>query len=205
MNTTEFYSKIKFHYFEISKDKNKSIFSAIIALILIGILDYATGPQFGFFVFYYLPILFAGWYMGRNYAILFSLLATLIWFYADSIAAQSYYSEFFRYWNSFIRLLSFSLVGILFSNFRINFDKEKEMNLKLTKALNEVKQLSGLMHICASCKNIRNDKGYWEQIEDYLKDHSDASFSHSICPSCMEKLYPKVVQKRKDKLSKNPD
>lgn len=79
------------------------------------------------------------------------------------------------------------------------------MNLKLTKALNEVKQLSGLMHICASCKNIRNDKGYWEQIEDYLKDHSDASFSHSICPSCMEKLYPKVVQKRKDKLSKNPD
>lgn len=49
--------------------------------------------------------------------------------------------------------------------------------------------VSGLLPICASCKNIRDDKGYWNQIESYLQKHSDAEFSHGICPDCMEKLY----------------
>jgi len=196
---TEFYNKLKSHYLEISKDRNKGIRFGITALILIGVLDFITGPQFGFFVFYYLPIMFAGWYLGKKTTIAFSISATFIWLFADSLGDHVYDSEFFRYWNSFIRLLSFLLVGILFSNFKNNFDKEKEMNSKLSKALSEVKILSGLMPICASCKNIRNDKGYWEKIEDYLQDHADANFSHSICPSCMDKLYPDVVKKRKDK------
>jgi hypothetical protein len=54
--------------------------------------------------------------------------------------------------------------------------------------------------LCASCKKIRNDGGYWEQVEVYIKNHTEAEFSHSICPVCMEKLYPGVVKKRKEKL-----
>jgi hypothetical protein len=60
---------------------------------------------------------------------------------------------------------------------------------KLQKALSEIKTLSGLLPICASCKKIRDDKGYWNQIELYIRDHSEAEFSHSICPPCAEKLY----------------
>jgi hypothetical protein len=52
------------------------------------------------------------------------------------------------------------------------------------------KALSGLLPICAYCKNIRDDKGYWSQIESYLRDNSKAQFSHSICPECAEKYYP---------------
>ncbi len=59
----------------------------------------------------------------------------------------------------------------------------------LQKALSEIKTLSGLLPICASCKKIRDDKGYWNQIELYIRDRSDAEFSHSICPICAEKLY----------------
>lgn len=44
--------------------------------------------------------------------------------------------------------------------------------------------------ICASCKKIRDDKGYWEQVEVYIRDHSEAEFSHGLCPECMKKLYP---------------
>ncbi len=55
----------------------------------------------------------------------------------------------------------------------------------------EVKTLRGLLPICASCKEIRDDQGYWHQIESYIRDHSEAEFSHSICPKCAEKLYPK--------------
>lgn len=60
---------------------------------------------------------------------------------------------------------------------------------KLQKALSKIKTLSGLLPICASCKKIRDDKGYWNQIESYIRDHSEAEFSHSICPPCAEKLY----------------
>ena len=58
------------------------------------------------------------------------------------------------------------------------------------KALLEVKKLTGLLPICASCKKIRDDKGYWNQIELYIRDRSEVEFSHGICPECAKKLYP---------------
>lgn len=60
----------------------------------------------------------------------------------------------------------------------------------LQKALNEVKTLSDLLPICSYCKKIRDDQGYWNQLEDYIEDHSSADFSHSICPSCFEIHFP---------------
>jgi PleD family two-component response regulator len=65
---------------------------------------------------------------------------------------------------------------------------------ELKRALVEVKELSRLLPICASCKKIRDDKGYWNQIEKYLQEHSDITFSHSICPDCVVKLYPGLLQ-----------
>ncbi len=62
----------------------------------------------------------------------------------------------------------------------------------LQKAANEIKTLSGFIPICASCKKIRDDKGYWEQIETYIMEHSDAEFSHGLCPECSKKLYPEL-------------
>ncbi len=61
---------------------------------------------------------------------------------------------------------------------------------ELRKALAEVKQISGLLPICSSCKNIRDDKGYWQKVESYISDRSQAQFSHGLCPDCVEKLYP---------------
>lgn len=70
-------------------------------------------------------------------------------------------------------------------------DRERLIS-KLKQALAEVKTLNGLIPICASCKKIRDDRGYWKQIEAYIRDHSDAEFSHSICPKCARKLYPNL-------------
>lgn len=63
----------------------------------------------------------------------------------------------------------------------------------LREALDNVKTLRGLLPICASCKKIRDDLGYWSQIEVYVSDHSDADFTHGICPDCMRRLYPDVA------------
>ena len=72
----------------------------------------------------------------------------------------------------------------------------EESTRKLERALSEVKTLSGMLPICASCKKIRDDKGYWNQIEEYIRDHSEAEFTHSICQDCAEKLYPEFNFKK---------
>lgn len=84
----------------------------------------------------------------------------------------------------------------------ITFRKEAELeNQRLVKELREalanLKVLRGLLPICASCKKIRDDKGYWNQIERYIRDHSEADFSHTLCPDCAKKLYPNIVLKDK--------
>ncbi|GAB4347452.1 MAG: hypothetical protein Kow0089_24920 [Desulfobulbaceae bacterium] len=63
----------------------------------------------------------------------------------------------------------------------------------LQEALAEVRTLSGFLPICASCKKIRDDRGYWNQIEAYIREHSDAEFSHGLCPECAQKLYPDLM------------
>ena len=60
----------------------------------------------------------------------------------------------------------------------------------LNQTLSNVKTLSGLLPICASCKKIRDDHGYWQKLEIFVREHSNADFSHSICPECMDRLYP---------------
>lgn len=66
----------------------------------------------------------------------------------------------------------------------------KEKHEKLIKAMEEIKVLSGLLPICSSCKKIRDDKGYWNQIEAFIQEHSEAKFSHGICKECAIELYP---------------
>lgn len=77
--------------------------------------------------------------------------------------------------------------------------KEREAELRrsneeLQRALREVKVLRGLIPICASCKKIRNDGGFWQQLEEYIGEHSEAEFSHGLCQPCLKKLYPGVYQ-----------
>ncbi len=63
---------------------------------------------------------------------------------------------------------------------------------RLQGALDSIKTLEGLLPICANCKNIRDDNGYWHQVEVYIRNNSKAEFSHSICPTCAQKLYPEL-------------
>jgi PAS domain S-box-containing protein len=71
----------------------------------------------------------------------------------------------------------------------------EEERRRLQQALDEVKTLRGILPICANCKKIRDDGGYWSQVEEYVSDHTEAQFSHGICPDCVEKLYPQFKKK----------
>lgn len=69
-------------------------------------------------------------------------------------------------------------------------EKIEARNLLLQARDSEIKRLRGMLPICSSCKKIRNDHGYWQQIEEYITHHSEAEFTHGLCPACMNKLYP---------------
>jgi YesN/AraC family two-component response regulator len=76
----------------------------------------------------------------------------------------------------------------------------RRLNSELQKALDKVKVLSGLLPICAHCKKIRDDQGYWKAVESYITEHTDAQFSHGICPECINKYYPMFKEKLKGKI-----
>ena len=107
----------------------------------------------------------------------------------------------------FFKIISFYLIyrAVIVINlttpyeslFRELMEKEKareQVIEELRDALAQVKLLQGFLPICASCKQIRDDRGYWNQIESYLSEHSDLVFSHSLCPECAERLYGELYQ-----------
>lgn len=73
----------------------------------------------------------------------------------------------------------------------------KARTADLQEALEDVKRLSGLVPICASCKKVRDDQGYWTQVEQYVEANSEATFTHGLCPDCIDHLYPEVIARRK--------
>ncbi len=84
-------------------------------------------------------------------------------------------------------------------NIKIYTDRLIEEKERTESALAEVKELKGLLPICSSCKKIRDDSGYWNQIESYISDHSKAEFTHGICPDCARKLYPEFYKENNEK------
>jgi len=77
-------------------------------------------------------------------------------------------------------------------------EERRRLTYDLQDALTKIKRLRGLLPICASCKKIRDDKGYWNELETYIQEHSEAEFSHGFCPECMKKLYGVVLEEDTD-------
>ena len=94
-------------------------------------------------------------------------------------------------------LLIFILFGLITSRIiskLIRSEEEKQNMIKdLIKINEEIRTLRGIIPICSSCKKIRDDDGYWHQVEIYIRDHSEADFTHGICPDCLSKFYKDFI------------
>ena len=86
-------------------------------------------------------------------------------------------------------------IGDLAESLQQSSDRQQLSNAELQDALAWVKTLRGLLPICANCKRVRDDKGYWQGLEVYVREHSDAEFSHGICPACSRELYPEFTDR----------
>lgn len=129
--------------------------------------------------------------------IIISTFAFFLFFICEVIENTSHYVTLSPDVNRILYLSSFSVafLGSLFVvfMFRLNirryYKEQRRLIEELQAALQEVKTLKGFIPICSSCKKIRDDQGYWNKIESYIQERSDAKFSHGICPECSDKLY----------------
>jgi ligand-binding sensor domain-containing protein len=127
----------------------------------------------------------------------------------EGVALAIELKPYFYQTGYFYGLCGIVLVASMFSLYRwrvaLLLQKEKELKRRVDESVAQIKVLGGLIPICANCKKIRDDKGYWNQLEKYLKEHSEAEFTHGICPECKEKLWGPYLKKKGTAQENKPD
>ena len=107
---------------------------------------------------------------------------------------------FFAGQKHFVTSDRMQIVDLLLSTYEAAVRKNHELeraNRELKEAMGTIKALRGLIPICAHCKKIRDDQGYWRQVEEYFREHTEAEFSHGLCPECVKTLYPDFCGEKK--------
>ncbi len=133
-----------------------------------------------------------------NWLLLISFIMLSGWFFLRAILTLSFENHIVDFMRPSV-LQGFSVMVVFVGNITIVTGliiiNGQRLEHDLIQAKDQVNSLKGLLPICSSCKKIRDDEGYWHQVEEYVKQHSEAEFSHGICPGCMKRLYPKFYQK----------
>jgi hypothetical protein len=177
---------------------------ALIILGAIGWFDYATGYDLHVFAFYFLPVWLIGWYVGLRSGMYMALLAAGTWFLADYASGHVYSSPGVGGWNALMEFAACVVVAGTASIVQTQLRAQEKLNAELFQMMAQIKRLEGLLPICAACKQIRNDRGEWEVMEKYITAHSEAQFSHSVCPECAHKLYPQYLDEPREGDSLQP-
>lgn len=153
--------------------------------------DYITPEAMTFSIFYLIPITVFLWFLGRRSAWFVAVASVLVW-PGDHIMTGdfNYFRSFVPYWEAAVRMGFYAIFIFSLVKIRESISSLEIVNAELTEALGEVHRLRGLIPICSSCKKIRNESQEWVVLEKYIQEHSDAKFSHGLCPDCMKALYP---------------
>ncbi|MCB9098036.1 MAG: hypothetical protein H6632_00740 [Anaerolineales bacterium] len=150
------------------------LFLALIVLVT----DYLTGPLIQFPVLYVVPVGLASWYSGRRWGYFFAVTLALV--------RLCYFTIWDTPWGISVTIINTLIRIIVFSGYVYLVDKVGTQHRALEK---KVQILSGLLPICSFCKRIRDDDGKWQPLEAYITRHSEAEFSHGLCPECVRIHY----------------
>jgi hypothetical protein len=159
----------------------KFLASAGILLILglLTLVDFHTGYNVSVMAFYVLPIFMAVWWVGNIGGVVTVVISAVILYYIrPSMRGAPHLSEGVKLWNGFMRFLTFSFF----------WAGSVAMRVQLEALHKRVKLLTGILPVCGCCKKIRDEEGYWNDFEIYLREHSEADVSQKLCPDCSRKL-----------------
>jgi hypothetical protein len=159
---------------------------ALVLVGLVGFLDWIAGYELSFSLFYFAPILLGTWLVGSRLGVAVASLSTLVWLGEDLASGRAFVHPLIPFWNALMRVSCFLIVVLLVAWLKRSYEEQRRIARELQESLAKVKILSGLIPICAWCKKVRNDEGYWQQVEAYIAEHSEATFTHGICQECKE-------------------
>ena len=160
----------------------------VLLVLFLGYIDYWTGIELEMFIFYFIPIALTARSLGLWPSCFIAVESALVWLIADYCSAHVYSNYWIQLWHVATRLGAMLFIAHLVSQIRNILLEEQKISEALRTALADVKTLTGLLPICAWCKKIKNDNGYWQQLENYISQHSDATFTHGLCEECAAKL-----------------
>ncbi len=176
--------------------KGEAFLVGVVSFGVVAFVDCVTPEEVTFSIFYLIPIAFFLWFFGGRLAWLIAIVSVLVWPSEHVLRGGFvYFQSFPVYWDAAVRLGFYAIFIFSLLTIKGSINRLKVVNAELSEALNEVRQLRGLIPICSSCKKIRDDTQEWVVLEKYIQAHSDAKFSHGLCPDCMKILYPDVVEK----------
>jgi K+-sensing histidine kinase KdpD len=173
----------------------KIILVCLLCLGAVSYVDYATGYEFLFFVFYFIPVGVCGWHMGRTATISMALLSGASWFLVDVLSDHHYPQEVTRYWNSFICFLAFAIIGYAAHHLKRSREKEREARRELEQTLAELQDStretrnlqSQLQVVCAWTQRLRIE-GKWVTLDEFLTNTLNVKISHGISPEALAKI-----------------
>jgi hypothetical protein len=164
------------------------IVAGFVLLLVIGWLDYLTGYEFGFFIFYSIPVGLLAWYVGRGPGIAISFASAITWLIADLYAGQKYSSQFMIYWNTGIRSVCFIINAITLAKIKQTLDQRQALTAALAESHARMARLEGVLSACPVCRNPQEDAGQKRQWQQYLDDPRATHPPQSVCPTCLERI-----------------
>ena len=169
--------------------------TAVAVLAVVATVDALTPYELGFSAFYVIPVLIATWGVGTARGLGFALLSACCWYCVDLASGRPLTHEFYRIWDTLNHLLSYSLVAGVTGRLKLAFQRKQALRENLDLTLKNVKELEGLLPVCAWCKKVRDDEGYWQELEAYLQPRTKTAISHGICPECAARLRAETQQR----------
>ena len=157
---------------------------SLASLLVIMAFDYGTGVDVNVTLFYLVPVFLVTWRIDRRMGIFTSLVCAVAWSAVDTMGRKDISSATVL-WNVWIQFALFITFSFVVSRIKEILNAQNALNRELHAALAEVKNLSGLLPMCAWCRKIRDEEGNWMTLEAYMSEHSAADFTHGICPTCL--------------------
>lgn len=172
--------------------------AALSIIVLLSLMDLWSGTSIRLGPLYALPVLLVAWYFGLRAGVGAALCVTALWNGVQAHVSRELAFSLVRFWDICIGLVSFCTLAVVVARFKLLLLREAQMARQLQEALEHVRTLEGLLPICAWCKRVRAEEGNWQHIETYVATHSNATWTHGICPECQMRMKTEVGQLKAD-------